>query len=76
MWYGFVFPPTTATGATAQEFIGEIVAPVANEWVGIALGGQMADDLLLVAWPNDDEIVFSPRFATLVMRILSIFTIF
>jgi hypothetical protein len=31
--YGFVLPPTTATGATAQEFIGEIVSPIANKWV-------------------------------------------
>lgn len=31
--YGFVLPPTTATGATAQEFIGEFIIPVANKWV-------------------------------------------
>ena len=62
MNYGFAFPPTTATGPEAQEFVGEIVAPVANQWVGIALGGQMAYDLLLVAWPNGNQINFSPRY--------------
>ncbi|KZS87659.1 cellobiose dehydrogenase [Sistotremastrum niveocremeum HHB9708] len=62
--YGFVFPPTTATGATAQEFIGEIIVPVVNQWVGLAFGGQMADNLLMVAWPNANNIVFSPRYAT------------
>ncbi|KZS87660.1 cellobiose dehydrogenase [Sistotremastrum niveocremeum HHB9708] len=62
--YGFVFPPTTATGATAQEFIGEIVAPVNIKWAGLALGGQMANNLLIVAWPNNNQIVFSPRYAT------------
>ncbi len=33
--YGFVLPPTNATGSTATEFIGEILAPVSNEWVRI-----------------------------------------
>ena len=64
MTYGFVLPPTTATGATAQEFIGEVIAPVANKWVGIALGGQMANNLLLVAWPNGNTIINSPRYTT------------
>ncbi|THH08759.1 hypothetical protein EW145_g2494 [Phellinidium pouzarii] len=62
--YGFVFPPTTATGAETQEFIGELIVPVVNEWVGLALGGQMVDNLLLVAWPNGDDIMYSPRWAT------------
>ena len=31
---------------------------------GIALGGEMAYNLLLVAWPNDNEIVFSTRYTT------------
>lgn len=61
--YGFVFPPTTET-SESTEFIGEVIVPVVNKWVGLALGGQMVGDLLLVAWPNDDEIMFSPRWAT------------
>ena len=31
--YGFVLPPAGSTGSLAQEFVGEIIAPVANEWV-------------------------------------------
>lgn len=42
MTYGIVLPPTTET-SEATEFIGEIVAPVAAQWVGIALGGAMLD---------------------------------
>lgn len=64
MSYGFVFPPTTATGSTATEFIGDLIVPVANKWVGLALGGQMANNLLLVAWPNSNTIMISPRYTT------------
>ncbi|KAF7979352.1 hypothetical protein HWV62_42789 [Athelia sp. TMB] len=59
--YGAVFPPLSAN---STEFIGEIVSPVANAWVGIALAGAMVDSLLLVAWPNGNSIVSSPRYAT------------
>lgn len=61
--YGFVFPPTTET-SESTEFIGEFIVPVVNKWVGLAFGGQMVDDLLLVAWPNGNEIMYSPRWAT------------
>ena len=62
--YGAVFPPLTAD---STEFVGEIVAPNANAWVGIALAGEMLDNLLLVAWPNGDSIVGSPRYAAYVL---------
>lgn len=58
--YGFVFP----TDTTSTEFIGEVVAPLDAEWIGIALGGAMNNDLLLVAWPNGNQIVSSTRWAT------------
>ncbi|KAL5510993.1 hypothetical protein ACEPAG_3712 [Sanghuangporus baumii] len=61
--YGFVFPPLSET-SKADEFIGEIIVPVANKWVGLAYGGQMVGDLLMVFWPNGDEIMYSPRWAT------------
>jgi len=61
--YGFVLPPASET-SEATEFIGEVIAAADNKWIGIALGGQMADNLLLVAWPNGEDIVFSPRYAT------------
>ncbi|KAH8107437.1 cytochrome domain of cellobiose dehydrogenase Hp3 Ph 7.5 [Phellopilus nigrolimitatus] len=59
---GFVTPP--AGSADTDEFIGEIVSPTSNKWIGLALGGQMANNLLLVAWPNGDDIVASPRFTS------------
>ncbi|KAI0320478.1 cellobiose dehydrogenase [Amylostereum chailletii] len=62
--YGAVFPPLVTSGAQSTEFIGEIVAPVAAKWIGLALGGAMLNDLLLVAWPNANEIVYSTRWAT------------
>ncbi|KAI0338409.1 cellobiose dehydrogenase [Trametopsis cervina] len=62
--YGLTFPPLVTSGAQSTEFIGEVVAPVAAKWVGIALGGAMLQDLLLVAWPNAGSIVSSTRMAT------------
>ncbi|RDB26844.1 Cellobiose dehydrogenase [Hypsizygus marmoreus] len=60
--YGYVFPPLG--GAQANEFIGEIVAPIATKWAGAAPGGSMLQNLLLVAWPNGNSIVRSARYAT------------
>ena len=62
--YGFVFPPIASSGAQPTDFIAEIVAPVAAKWIGVALGGAMIGDLLLVAWPNGNSIVSSTRMAT------------
>ncbi|KAI0765073.1 cellobiose dehydrogenase [Fomes fomentarius] len=58
--YGLVLPQ----GSSSTEFIGEIVAPVDAKWVGLALGGAMIGNLLIVAWPNGNQIVASPRYAT------------
>nr|AAC32197.1 cellobiose dehydrogenase [Trametes cinnabarina] len=58
--YGIVLPQAT----TSSEFIGEIVAPLDAKWIGLALGGAMIGDLLIVAWPNGNEIVSSTRYAT------------
>ena len=62
--YGVVLPPLVTSGSQSTEFIGEIVAPIASKWVGIALGGSMLQNLLLVAWPNGNQIVASTRWAT------------
>lgn len=61
--YGYVFPPVSST-TTPNEFIGEIVAPIANKWAGVSPGGGMIKQLLLVAWPNGNAIVRSARYAT------------
>ncbi|KAI0746657.1 cellobiose dehydrogenase [Daedaleopsis nitida] len=58
--YGIVLPQASST----TEFIGEIVAPISAKWVGLALGGAMIGDLLIVAWPNGNQIVASPRYAS------------
>ncbi|KAH7920130.1 hypothetical protein BV22DRAFT_823461 [Leucogyrophana mollusca] len=62
--YGLVFPPLVTSGSNSTEFIGEIVATSDAKWIGLALGGAMAGDLLLVAWPNANSIVFSARYTT------------
>ncbi|OCH89474.1 cellobiose dehydrogenase [Obba rivulosa] len=62
--YGVVFPEPSSSGTYPDEFIGEIVAPLTAEWIGLALGGAMIGDLLLVAWPYETSIVASTRYAT------------
>ncbi|KAI8986846.1 hypothetical protein BD414DRAFT_545310 [Trametes punicea] len=58
--YGIILPQAS----TSSEFIGEIVAPLDAKWIGLALGGAMIGDLLIVSWPNGNEIVYSTRYAT------------
>jgi cellobiose dehydrogenase (acceptor) len=60
---GYAFPPSDST-TTTDEFIGEIVAPIGVRWAGAVPGGAMNNNLLLVAWPNGNEIISSARFAT------------
>lgn len=62
--FGYVFPPADSTGSLANEFIGEVVSPIATKWVGVSPAGSMLQALLLVAWPNNGQIVSSARFAT------------
>ncbi|KAF7303779.1 Cellobiose dehydrogenase [Mycena indigotica] len=62
--YGHVFPPLATSGAQPTEYIGEIVAPVANKWVGFSMSGSMISSLLIAAWPNNGNIVFTTRYAT------------
>ncbi|KAJ7180339.1 hypothetical protein C8R43DRAFT_871299, partial [Mycena crocata] len=56
--YGFVLPP--ANESDSAEFIGQVIAPLENKWVGVALGGP--NSLMLVAWPNETTIFGSPRY--------------
>jgi len=45
------------------DFIGQLVIPTTGAgYGGIALGGQMEDDLLIVAWPNGKDVVASFRY--------------
>jgi len=59
--YGYVFP---SDAATSNEFIGEIVAPIATKWAGISPFGSMIESVLLVAWANGNSVVRSARYAT------------
>jgi cellobiose dehydrogenase (acceptor) len=47
-----------------DEFLGEIVAPIATEWAGVSPGGAMISNLLLVVWNNNGKIVRSARHST------------
>ncbi|KAL9714475.1 substrate-specific activator of APC-dependent proteolysis [Leucoagaricus gongylophorus] len=64
MTFGYIFPPLDSTGSLANEFIGEIVAPLDARWAGVSPGGQMLQNLLLTVWPNGNSIVRSARYAT------------
>jgi len=54
--YGYVFPPVGST-----EWIGEIVAPINTKWAGVSPRGSMINNLLIVAWPNGNNVVGSAR---------------
>ncbi|KAI5274967.1 FAD/NAD(P)-binding domain-containing protein [Aureobasidium subglaciale] len=46
------------------DFIGQIVAPTTEGWAGLDMSAQMANHILIVAWPNGDEVMSSIREAT------------
>jgi cellobiose dehydrogenase (acceptor) len=60
--HGYTLPPAGASNS--DEFIGEIVAPIAEKWVGLAPGGGMINNLLIVAWPSGSSVVASLRMAS------------
>ncbi|KAI1073539.1 hypothetical protein F5B20DRAFT_566693 [Whalleya microplaca] len=50
----------------SKDFIGQIVGPLTNGagWASFDTGVSMANYLLIVAWPNGDGVMMSPRTAT------------
>jgi len=48
----------------SADFIGRISATGAAGWAGISLKGPMSGSLMVVAWPNVNEVVASLRLAT------------
>lgn len=62
-----MFPPVAAND---DEFIGVIIAPNAVKWAGVVLGPGMNGNLLLVAWPNGNNLVGSARMTTCVFSCL------
>lgn len=59
--FGIALPENPTT-----DFIAQIQAPITNGggWAGFSMGQEMTGNLLVVAWPNDGEIVSSFRKAT------------
>jgi cellobiose dehydrogenase (acceptor) len=47
----------------SSEFVGEIVASNNALWAAYDLGTSMADNLLLLVWPNANKLVYSVRMA-------------
>ncbi|KAI5919802.1 cellobiose dehydrogenase [Camillea tinctor] len=60
--------PQDALSTDADEFIGYLQcgsnSTTATGWCGISFGGPMTNTLLLMAWPYEDQILTSFRFAT------------
>ncbi|KAJ4344127.1 hypothetical protein N0V95_006331 [Ascochyta clinopodiicola] len=59
--FGIALPENPTT-----DFIAQIQAPITNGggWAGFSMGQSMTGNLLVVAWPNDGEVVSSFRKAT------------
>ncbi|UPX20556.1 Cellobiose dehydrogenase (acceptor) [Ascochyta rabiei] len=59
--FGIALPEKPTT-----DFIAQIQAPITNGggWAGFSMGQSMTGNLLVVAWPNDGEVVSSFRKAT------------
>lgn len=59
--FGIALPENPTT-----DFIAQIQAPITNGggWAGFSMGQSMTGNLLVVAWPNDGEVVSSFRQAT------------
>ncbi|KAI0014611.1 fungal cellulose binding domain-containing protein [Xylariomycetidae sp. FL0641] len=70
-WGGMTFGvalPEDALTTDATEFIGYLQCPSNSTeltgWCGISFGGPMTNSLLLTAWPHEDQVLTSFRFAT------------
>ncbi|KAI4843507.1 FAD/NAD(P)-binding domain-containing protein [Aureobasidium sp. EXF-8845] len=57
--FGVATPETLGT-----DFIGQIVAPTTQGWAGLDMSAQMANHILIVAWPNGEEVMASVREAS------------
>ncbi|KAF2449550.1 hypothetical protein P171DRAFT_351695 [Karstenula rhodostoma CBS 690.94] len=57
--FGVALPENPTT-----DFIGQLSANTLTGWAGVSFTGSMLNSMLLVAWPNNGEIVSSLRSAT------------
>ena len=65
--YQFAIPEA---GAAPFDVLVSITAPTAIAWAGFAAGGKMTRNPLLVAWPNGNSVVVSPRWTRYVLSFL------
>lgn len=56
--------PSPATAGQPYDAVLQVVAPVAAGWVGLAWGGSMTNNPLLIGWPNGASGVVDVRRAT------------
>ncbi|KAK5164521.1 uncharacterized protein LTR77_009727 [Saxophila tyrrhenica] len=63
--WGMALPPATAS-ALENEYIGHLVVPKADSgtWMGLTHNSGMTGALLLVTWPDGDEVKTSFRYAS------------
>ncbi|KAM0278614.1 hypothetical protein ACHAQH_005089 [Verticillium albo-atrum] len=57
--FGIALPENPTT-----DFIGRISAQATSGWAGVSLGGRMSNSLMVIAWPNEDDVVTSLRRST------------
>ncbi|KAM3417617.1 Cellobiose dehydrogenase [Cercospora zeina] len=62
---GLALPPASAE-ELENEYIGRIVAPIptGGTWFGLTHTSGMTGCLILVVWPNEDQVITSFRYAT------------
>ncbi|KAF6794624.1 cellobiose dehydrogenase [Colletotrichum sojae] len=66
MTYGFALPENALT-TDANEYVGYLqcaTKTAGTGWCGISLGGTMTNKLLVMAWPNNGEILTSFRWSS------------
>ncbi|KAI1385199.1 CBD9-like protein [Hypoxylon trugodes] len=56
--------PSPASSGQPYDAVLQIVAPISAGWVGLAWGGSMTNNPLLIGWPNGNSGVVSVRRAT------------
>ena len=64
----FNIPVTTQTTSDNAEIQATVSAPGSLGWVGFGFGTQMVGSLMFVLWPNNGEVVISPRLASYVFH--------
>ena len=59
----FQIPVTSETTADTADILVTIEAPGSLGWVGFGFGEQMPGSLVFVLWPDNTNVVVSPRYA-------------